>query len=100
MSAYSDRHPLRDCANVTAGASNREADSTLVDKPDGSLPSVSPVDSRQAVREMQQACTAMVQREAENNMMLMEDTVRVRVSSCVLAHRLLRSPAVLSSMHP
>lgn len=75
MSTYSGRHPLRDCANVTVDVYSRGADGVNLEK--DAVPSLSD-DSTQALRQMQQACQAMVQREAENTMMMMEDAVRVR----------------------
>lgn len=85
MSNNSERRPLRDCANVTADtySSGAAADGAL-EKEGGAVPAFttwsadSPEDSRKALRDMQQACTAMVQREAENTMLLMEDAARVR----------------------
>lgn len=100
MSLYSERHPFRDCANVTSDVYSGGTDSAPIEKQDGGVSSVSPDDSRQTLREMQQACTAMVQREAENSFLLMEDAVRVRAPCCLLSSPVLRSPALGRCMRP
>lgn len=84
------RHPLRDCANLCtdvyakaseAGQHDMNAKDAAAPVSSGLVDAASPDGSRQTLREIQEACTAMVQREAENTVMLLEGAARVRIAA-------------------
>jgi hypothetical protein len=63
--------------------------------------SESPDDSRQTLWEMQQACSALIQREVENTMLMLEDAERVRfpVPPCTSSEKLPAACTVNSMYH-